>query len=189
LPNKLPQTKKQYWKKLPPKKSASLAIQTALKEEARLKRESIALAKEQAKETERLAKIARQNAPDPKAYQANFAPNPAATNFMNPTKELLRLLNEEYKKGTIGLKEYEAESLRLKALIAEKDGVMKSNLGTTNADTAATKLSAAAKKELALQNAIFYGSMGFSKQNQKGAICKLYRLIYITPPGIQRIAS
>lgn len=135
-------------------KSASLATQAALKEEARIKREAIALAKEQAKETERLAKIARQNAPDPKPYQANFAPNPAPTNFLNPTKDLLRLLNEEYKKGTIGLKEYEAESLRLKAIIAEKDGVMKSSLGTTNTDTGATKLSTTAKKELALQNAI-----------------------------------
>ena len=139
--------KKAAQEKAAAEKSASLATQAALKEETRIKREQIALQKEQ-------ATLARKTGAFPAGFaDRQFQTLPILTPAPTANARLLKSLTEDYQKGAISLRDYAEATQRVRASMEGKDQVAKNDINSTKESTNVTKMTAAAKRDLALENA------------------------------------
>lgn len=151
---------------------ASLVLQNALLQE-RVEREKIliqiarnnleqqnanALAKEQAAIQKGISDQQRKDKTEfATSYEPSFQAPEKLGNSGDPTRLLLKLLNEEYKAGKINVKDYNDESQRLTAIIAENDrlfaveaALLKDNTNSTLQNTQSKRDKAAALKEAAV---------------------------------------
>lgn len=138
-------------------RAASLALQAALRDEANIKR--AAAAQEKKDKADAIAQT-KQLAEEARKAKATFTDGSTIRNFQTPvklgaqapdgTRELLRQLNEDYKLGLVTLKQYNAESARLNAIISGNKQAQSSDSAATRDNTDATKQSSLSKRQLAI---------------------------------------